>query len=188
MTMKNTLAIGSVSTGTLLMSDLIPAVLDVLRPLRLAREHRQAVARITRLLADMNDLPVTADEYFASDQSDEDYAKLCGIADCYCPPFCYFGSHEGDGADIGVWVSWDSIDTDVSEGGTITSDLSPSDLREFARQADRGVGRFTRVSAVLRDRWSKALLSDYFHYVNDHGNSTLYRRVGRRFIIVWELV
>jgi hypothetical protein len=80
------------------------------------------------------------------------------VLEDYTPDYCYLGSHPGDGADIGVWPAWDAI-----EDGRRDRDIAES--RETAGPEDR-----------------------YVLDVNDHGNATLYRRAGRRWIEVWAVV
>jgi hypothetical protein len=187
---KNTLRIGSVSTGTLRLEDLIPAVLDVLEPLRLSRKDR-ATVRTIRALATRGDYAMGALDDGPDDRTDtdEDFAALCEIADFHCPAFCYFGAHEGDGADIGVWIDVEGLRAAVLDGDVVASDLSPSEMRDFARVLDRNPdSRHTNVGVHIRERWAKAQKAEYFHYLNDHGNISLYRRVGNRFLIEWEVV
>lgn len=160
-----TLPIGSISTGTLRMEDLIPALLWELERIRLSRPHRRGVQSI-RKASDV-------DGYFESTEHDcmEDYQELCDIAECYVPDYCYFGAHEGDGADVGVWP-------------TIPED---DDYNVYRSSYQPG-------ESAIQDRDVNTVDTDgrrrYTHYlhVNDHGNATLYRRAGNRWVEVWSVV
>ena len=67
--------LGSISTGTLRTEDLAPVFIEEL----LSRG------------VDAGDVP-------------EDMDGLYNALDNICPPFVYFGTLEGDGADFGFWV------------------------------------------------------------------------------------
>jgi hypothetical protein len=90
--------IGSVSTGTLRPEDLIPTFISELRRQKpLARRHRRLVREIN---ARMN-----AEDYFTLEDADFDLEELTEALNEYAPPGFYFGSHPGDGADFGYWLS-----------------------------------------------------------------------------------
>ena len=72
--------LGSISTGTLRPEDLAPVFIEEL----LSRG------------VDAGDVP-------------EDMDGLYNALDNICPPFVYFGTLEGDGADFGFWVDWDRL-------------------------------------------------------------------------------
>lgn len=159
-----TLAIGTISSGTLRLEDLIPALLNELEALRLTRAERGTVRQIRRC--------VDQEGYFdgamvetgslgqpADADPDDDYAELTTIADNHCPDYCYVGSLEGDGAALGCWpIVPESTDEDV-----FRSVYYPTD----------------RVATTDRPYWL---------HVNDHGNATLYRRAGRRWLECWSVV
>lgn len=82
----------------------------------------------------------------------------------FAPPFCYFGAHQGDGADFGFWFDNDAFE-DARRCKEVI-EVEPDDAEVIARLvADSG--------------------ASYACYVNDHGNVTLYDRNG---VIVLELV
>jgi hypothetical protein len=81
--------------------------------------------------------------------------------DALCPDYVTFGAHEGDGADFGFWVAWDSLE-DAERSGEI---LKTGDLSEVPN-AYRG----------------------YVMKVNDHGNATLYYKSARKFRELWAVV
>lgn len=93
------LPIGSIITGTMRAEDLLPEFLYWLGQMDRSRADAFEVAHG---LADCDDV----DAETAQTAVDE----LFDILGEYAPPYCYFGAHEGDGADCGVWVSWDSLD------------------------------------------------------------------------------
>ena len=72
--------LGSISTGTLKPEDLAPVFIEEL----LSRG------------VDAGDVP-------------EDMDGLYNALDNICPPFVYFGTLEGDGADFGFWPDRDSL-------------------------------------------------------------------------------
>jgi hypothetical protein len=153
---KTTLPIGTISSGTLRLEDLIPALASELDALRLTRSERKTVREALAFDPDVeNDDPEEA-QYL--------YDALCGIAENHCPDYAYFGSTEGDGAEIGVWPSIDSIKEDSKyDDGTV-------------RKINAG------------DAFPKTSAYAYVMSVTDHGNVTLYRRSGRRWIEVWSVV
>lgn len=149
--MRNkTLSIGSISHGTMRPEDLYDSFLSELRAIaprraaKLEKEHAAAV----RECGEDDALSETVNELF--DTLGE-----------YCPPYCYFGAHEGDGSDYGVWVSWDSLEDDCRYGEV----LKVSDTSEIPRGY---------TGMVL--------------HVNDHGNATLYRYSRGRGREVWAVV
>lgn len=162
---SRTLPIGSISTGTLRTEDLLPTLLDELSALRLTRTERATVRDIRKRMDAAEQVEPEAGErepvdYFETDDAEDDYATLCDIANNHVPAYCYFGSHEGDGADMGVWPVADLFIGSNRHGGY-----------------DGCIGH-------TRDQRTYP----YALEVNDHGNATLYRRAGRRWIEVWSVV
>jgi hypothetical protein len=80
----------------------------------------------------------------------------------HCPPYCYFGSIEGDGACYGVWPSVDMILDDASNG----------EIRHIDK-AEKGY-------------------RGYVVSISDHGNVTLYDRRafghGYKDTKIWSIV
>jgi hypothetical protein len=92
--------IGSVSCGTMRPEDLIPDFtweLKQMKPLR--REHRQLIREIEHNME-------TVEDYFSSEDASIDLNEgLFDALDAYALPYFGFGSHPGDGADYGFWLS-----------------------------------------------------------------------------------
>lgn len=152
--------LGTVSPGTMRPEDSIPAFLDCAEGLRLSREDRKTVARIRRdsnaaLWADEHSQEVTG---YWTLKADDDANTLFDILENYAPPYCYFGAHEGDGADYGFWVRHESLEDDIRSG-------------DIWRDPDDGS--------------SMPGVSLYRLVISDHGNMTLYHRNGRE---VWAVV
>ena len=162
---SRTLSLGSISTSTLRMEDLLPTLLDELSALRLTRAERATVRDIRKRMDAAEQVEPEVGErepldYFETDDAEDDYETLCDIANDHTPDYCYFGSHEDDGADIGVWPVEDLFLSGNRDGGY-----------------DGHIGH-------TRDQRTYP----YALEVNDHGNATLYRRAGRRWIEVWSIV
>ena len=150
-----TLPLGTISSGTLRLEDLIPALASALADLRLTRTERKIVNEA--LAYDFEQEPTDGD--LDRTEQDDLYDELTRIAEAHCPDYTYFGSLEGDGAEIGVWPSVGEFDMGL-----------PTKVYDTADLAD------------IPSNQSHAL------HVNDHGNTTLYRRAGRRWIEVWAVV
>jgi len=152
-----TLEIGSVSSGTLRTQDLLFAFYD-----ELGHVDRKAAVAIRDEHEDLWD--ADPDEWTDEQQETAEWLVNETLFDALnerCAPFTYFSAHEGDGADFGVWISWDSIQ-DAEHDGTLlrlpAGDAWPRDLQQ-------GV--------------------DYVLEVTDHGNCTLFDRLGRE---LWAIV
>jgi hypothetical protein len=152
------LSLGSVSHGTLLCSDLIPEFLDVLESVAPSKARTIRKARSNREIFDWLDNGGDSGE--EPEDAFELVSELEDALDAYCAPYTHFSTHEGDGSDFGVWVSWESLEEDAREGEVIkvnAGEPCPKDTK-----------------------------AQYIWEVNDHGNSTLkYRSNGR---IIWEVV
>lgn len=87
--------------------------------------------------------------------------ELYDLGQNYCPDYCYLGSHPGDGADIGVWPHEELF-------------------------SDSHTGGYDGCIAASRDTASP----DHSHAleVSDHGNATLWRRSGSRWMKCWAVV
>lgn len=98
--------IGSVSSGTLRSQDLIPSFLWQCERLHLTREERNAVRKIrARVNKVSNGKFGESDAYWTDEVSQWDLDDLSGILDAHSLPYFYFGANEGDGADLGWWLS-----------------------------------------------------------------------------------
>lgn len=95
---------------------------------------------------------------FNDDEYDLALTDLSTMLDNYVPPFTRFGSHKGDGACIGVWVD-----------------------DEYIEHADSG-------ELIVSDEFPVGKTADYWLFVNDHGNRTLYERRGKRWVEIWSVV
>jgi hypothetical protein len=163
-------SIGSISSGTMREYDLIPSFMSTLDDLKEKLSLDQSipelerVKEVTRLDAvmakiesRMNDeegeLRDEDDAYWSSEEASYDlnevlFEELNGFA----PPFCSFGSHEGDGADYGFWWSKESFDEAVRDGEVFVCGETP-------------------------DEEELAGFNEEIHYVaqvSDHGNVELY--------------
>ncbi len=94
-----TTQVGSISTGTLRPQDLIPTfwcALDII--------DREA-ARV--LYTSRIDLRGEDDPWWDSEEAGSLLDELIDALNEHAPPYCYFGAHEGDGADFGFWPTVD---------------------------------------------------------------------------------
>jgi hypothetical protein len=145
---RDHLPIGSISTGTLREEDLVQAYIDALSDIKLSRTERNTVRNIEARL----NAGIALEEW--------DLESLTDIMDSFVPPYCRFGAHEGDGADIGVWPDWDYIESDVKDG----------ELR--------------------RGSWDEApeKAEGFYLDVNERGNTALYKAKQERWVEVWSIV
>lgn len=92
---KSTLPIGTISRGTMNPEDLIRRFLDALNKL-----DSVEAGKVQKDGANFDD--------------EWEYADyLIGKLGEYCPPYTYFGAHEGDTSDYGCWPNWEAINDDI---------------------------------------------------------------------------
>ena len=150
--------IGSVSHGTMRPEDLVPTFLYELGQLD-KPAHDKFVAANAEWL-DNDELNEDDAEY--ADALDDISSELFDLLNDYAPPYCYFGANKGDGADYGFWVSWESFESDVTDG--------------------------VIVKVPAGDEWDREKLKECVEYVaevTDHGNVTLLTAAGKE---VWAVV
>ena len=165
---SNITRIGSISHGTMRPEDLIPCFMDALDSIREdlssgGPENVATVSRIDDFLGEIEhnmnvEIDFDSDEpgYFDGDECMEDLSALEDMLNEFAPPYCYFGSHPGDGADYGFWPMMDSLEEDALNGDVLkinAGDEWPED--------------------EIRERVEMDCIS-YVLEVNDHGNVTLY--------------
>jgi hypothetical protein len=95
--------IGSVSEATMLTRDLLPAFADELERIADTGMHDE-------LIKEARDVDPE------SDDADEIVNELADALSNYAPPFCYFGSHPGDGSDYGFWFDDESLQEAMRDG------------------------------------------------------------------------
>lgn len=120
---------GSVSSGTMQERDLIPAFLDELDwqvRRNKARGYLKEINRIRR--AADKEITEELDDYFTSEDASFDLEYLFDALNDFSARYFYFGSHMGDGADYGYWLS---EDFEYDFDGLKVEDLSevPKDYR-----------------------------------------------------------
>ena len=161
--MQNKPQLGSISSGTHLPEDLIPAFAEELE--RLSKDANGQVAdNDTRRLLER------ADELTEAGFEDADEADLDGLQEDLfialeelAPPFVYFGTSPGDGADFGFWPAIEALEDAVRFSEVTQSEDSP----EGAPKGDEP------------GAWMQ---------VNDHGNVTLWEFDGTAWREVWSCV
>ena len=131
----NKVSLGSVSSGTMRQEDLYDAFLGELRYIDNARADE---------FCGEYQFPET-DEGALDEFYQDAVDALFDILGEYAPDYCYFGANEGDGADYGFWVSWDSLEDAVRCGEIDKGDETPD--------------------------WPH---NKPFLHVSDHGDATLY--------------
>lgn len=182
---------GSVSSGTMRPEDLIPVFVDLLSELNdsrslhystsaafrnespdreLCEDAKREHDRVTNLLADIESRMYSGDEfnpdYWDSEDAYYDLNEtLFDELQVFAPPLAYFGSHPGDGADYGFWLT-DDLDC---FGGLAVNDR------------DRDC-EYHDLSDIPADYVGEVL------HVNDHGNVTLYVQQDGELHELWALV
>ena len=127
--------IGTISEGTMRPEDLIPAFAGELKSLDTEGEYTSLIAEAEKITD------------WESDNVNYILEELFDALDSFSPPYCYFGSHPGDGSDCGFWPLLDAAEEAVQEGDV----LKVNDLEE-----------------IPNDYTGEVLA------VTDHGNATLY--------------
>lgn len=124
-----TAKIGSISHGTLRTEDLLSTFISELEGLMLVNgayfsdpANRSERDRLNNFIYDGQDC--FSEDGTEIDPEKEDLASelvnqsFPDALNQFAPSYCYFGSHEGDGSDIGYWPSMEQIDElpDVENG------------------------------------------------------------------------
>jgi hypothetical protein len=163
---RQTLRLGSISSGTLRTEDLLPAFLETAEALRLSAEDRRKVRGIRKEWDALQDeIENGAARDTEIEAMGEDVLRdIEDILNAHCPDYCSFGAHEGDGSDFGVWPT--DIEIPWHEAGN--DDIGKS-------------AELPKASDVAQWHWLT---------VTDHGNCTLWRKThgGRRWTECWSLV
>jgi hypothetical protein len=154
--MSYTLDIGSVSSGTLLTEDLLDSFSWEVE--RIAKTGDADAAQLLRDISKWQDGENEGGD--VNDEGSELVADCIDLLNEYCPPYCYFGTHPGDGADFGCWPI--EIEEIREQGVVDVSD--PSELDDLAPEETEAL------------------------FVNDHGNVTLYARSANGWREVWSIV
>lgn len=140
--------IGSISHATMRPEDLIPAFADELE--RLNNQQQEPTQWAAALVAEARAIDFDAAESDENaDALDDLINSLSDALLDFAAPYCYFGAHQGDGADYGFWLNWEAIE-DARQGG----ELASGDELPCACCSEHGE----------------------FLQVNDHGNAALYAR------------
>jgi hypothetical protein len=157
MTREKPFSLGSVSWGTMRAEDLIPAFLDVLDELD---PPRAEALRSEWDALDWDEDVEKAPEGWEETEDEILNDLFDALSEC-APEYVHVGSHEGDGADYGFWISWDSLEGDCESGEVLkvsdTGDIPP-DYRGLAL------------------------------HVTDHGNASLYSCADDGMHEVWSTV
>tara|TARA_R110000824_G_scaffold398814_1_gene603343 strand:- start:380 stop:868 length:489 start_codon:yes stop_codon:yes gene_type:complete len=109
--------LGTVSHGTLRPQDLLPKFLETLTALGGdIPTDLECAAHIEYLNWPSPDTTACDedDPFWVSEDAGWDMEALRDALQNCCPPFIYFGAHEGDGSDFGFWPDMDALETATS--------------------------------------------------------------------------
>ena len=93
--------LGSISTGTLRTLNLLEAF---------ASEAEARCGDMATKAVSTARIYLDPDAIVDDEQAQETLDELRFLLEDSCPPFVYFGTHPGDGADFGFWVDWDKLE------------------------------------------------------------------------------
>lgn len=160
-------SLGSISSATHKLDDLIPTFVDELEYLT---SKTKCDSKPTLDFCRDVRIRMANPDYYESNDSNEDLSELFDRLNDFAPPYAYFGAHEGDGADFGFWLEDERSMREgiLEQGGMIVDDLGKVPLL------------FT--GEVLE--------------INDHGNATLWNvrpihdgaTTKSKFTEVWSVV
>ncbi len=160
--------IGSISSGTLRPADLLNAFADTLEGLVLINgdflclpENMGMRDSLNDLIGEVSDCLDDSGEEVAEGKEEEAgwlVENLVDSLNTFAPPFCFFGAHEGDGADFGFWPSIDAAKENCEFISSRSAEYPESDFQ-----------------------------GEWLH-VSDHGNATLYVRTNGEDKEVWSIV
>ena len=146
--------IGTVSSGTLHTEDLLEAFSQELERYAQPDDDSDSLCQDAQHLLDT----LERDELDASDKARELLEELTQALEEQAPPYCYFGTIEGDGADFGFWPDLQRIEEDAHAGELLkVSDLSeiPADwIGPVALVNDHGNLTLGHTVAEFREDWS----------------------------------
>jgi hypothetical protein len=141
--------LGSISSGTLRDEDLLEAFADELERLCDLNKGLRGNGHRRTIIAEARRVEPETER--ASELINE---ALPDALNEFAPPFSYFSSSEGDGADFGFWFSSESLDTALQDGE---------------------LTRFNDLNDIPGDFCPKQNEPKLALVINDHGNMTLYR-------------
>ena len=105
--------LGTISHGTMRAEDLIPTFVEALSDLQNRNLYTSAGdelvltrinARVTDVLAAVEQNQARlGDDYWDSEDAEEDLLALDEALSLFAPKNAYFGAHPGDGSDFGFW-------------------------------------------------------------------------------------
>ena len=112
--------LGSISTGTLRTLDLLEAF---------ASEAEARCGDMATKAVSTAHIYLDPDAIVDDEQAQETLDELRFLLEDSCPPFVYFGTHPGDGADFGFWVDMDRLNEELQwERDHYPDDSVPDEL------------------------------------------------------------
>ena len=155
---------GSYSTGSLFMGDLIPASLDAAEDAGVEPAKLKSFHSLWDRLAEFDDEDTiqeigSEEELNIGKEKEWLYAEIVQTIEEALPSYFYYGSTEGDGADIGIWPDWPGVEEDIR-------------CKEIEKY----------------DNLPESKTTDYVVTVTDHGNVTLWVWDEKEYVEVWGIV
>lgn len=170
---------GSVSSGTMRLKDLIPAFTSKLEslarqtgivPAKTRKEHLKLVREIEARHVPDCDVRYRND----AECPCEILESLFDVLNEYTGPYFYFGAYPGNGSDYGFWLSEDWDEAFIPMGKDDIPLGGKSDAPDSIQVSD---------SSDIPS-WFRGEVA----VVNDHGNVTLYVKTSRSLREVWSVV
>lgn len=125
MATRETLAVGSWSSGTLRSEDWAETLIYMAETVGIDNRNSDKIAALVESLAHMDE----SDEHECADSSDcpaewisDAINDAIDVLQEYAPVYCYVGSADGDGAALGVWLSDDALDEAIRNGERIDAE------------------------------------------------------------------
>ena len=168
MTKNQPFQLGSISTGTLRTEDLLPAFADVLEDLGSTHGDAPRMWDAIRKYRDIIDADAldTIDVNSLDEVSDLLNETMFYALQELCPPFVYFGSNPGDGADFGFWPDIDALEEALRCSGPCECDceVEESGCEPGCASLDK---ERRMIDADTTGQYQLEV------HVNDHGNVTV---------------